>query len=110
MPLPRLQSSWKNASVPFLSNVTVNLVGSGTDVVPCASSIDCNETSCQVVPGSAGGVLLASGELEPDEHATAAAAVLATRRAVSGRNVICTQTTLPTPGSSPVRLAWILGR
>jgi hypothetical protein len=35
--------------------------------------------------------------LEPDEHATAAAAVLATTRAVSGRNVICTQTTLPTP-------------
>ena len=29
-----------------------------------------------MVPGSAGGVLLASGELEPDEHATAAAAVL----------------------------------
>ena len=48
--------------MPSLPKVTVNLLGSGTEVVPCASSIDWMATSCQLVPSSVNG----SGEAHPE--------------------------------------------
>ena len=67
-PLPVLQSSW-NAARPSVPNLTVNLPGSGTGVLPCASSIDAIDVSCQLVPLSEYG----SG---PDEQPPTLAALL----------------------------------
>ncbi len=74
-PLPLLQSIW-NSARPSAPKLTVNLLGSGTVVVPCTSSIDWIATSRQLVPSSVGAAAADAHEQATNSTATPSKALI----------------------------------